>query len=36
MMIARRYGVSVPVPAFAAAPLSLAELAPLIASSQAM
>ena len=36
MMIARLYGVSVPVPAFAAAPLSLAELAPLIASSQAM
>ena len=36
VMIARLYGVSVPVPAFAAAPLSLAELAPLIASSQAM
>jgi hypothetical protein len=35
-MIARLYGVSAPVPAFAAAPLSLVELVPLIAASQVM
>jgi hypothetical protein len=34
-MIARPYGVSVPVPAFSTAPLLLAELVPLIAADQA-
>jgi hypothetical protein len=35
-MIARLYGVSAVVPAFATAPLLLAEQVPLIAANQAM